>query len=221
MLCVKTIKQAQLETSPFRYTVIPQCFDTVTLNKLWEHLPGCNYYRSVRTTGSDKFYNVVNNILLKLGSNTANAESKLNLPWLLLVNTLKSKSYLEALSQVLQENLLDCPLEITLKRYGYGDFISSHTDKENVRATHMIFLNQVWEESWGGQLCFLYDKHTVFKKFLPIAQHSIAFVRANNSWHTVEPITKPNIERIAIQVAFWNITERIVLAGRKEEKVEV
>ena len=83
----------------------------------------------------------------------------------------------------------------------------------------MIFLNKDWNEKWGGQLCLMQDEQNVFKKILPIATHSVAFVRADNSWHSVEEITEQTAERIAIQVAFWNITQRQVLPGRVEETV--
>ncbi|MBV9575755.1 MAG: 2OG-Fe(II) oxygenase [Gammaproteobacteria bacterium] len=219
MINMDSIKNSKLIKSPFRYAVIANCLHQNAANKLFSDLPKENNYRSLRETGSDKTYNVVNNLLLKLGDANAHERNHLTPCWLDLTNQLQTGEYISSLSQLLEEDLSSCHLEITLKRYGYDDYISTHTDKEQVRATHMIFLNPTWDEQWGGQLCFKYDEHIIFKKFLPISAHSVAFVRATNSWHAVEKIVKPDIERIAVQVAFWNKTNREVLPGRVEEIV--
>jgi Rps23 Pro-64 3,4-dihydroxylase Tpa1-like proline 4-hydroxylase len=221
MIIIEQIKKAILTKLPFNYAVIPQCISEDSVNKLLDNMPQNNYYRSLRDTGSDKTYNVVNNLLLKLGEMKFNNESNLNDCWIQLVNALQSKQYINVLSNLLQEDLSECHQEMTLKKYGYLDFISAHTDKADVRATHMIFLNKNWDEKWGGQLCFLRDENNIFKKFIPVIDHSVAFVRADNSWHSVEKIMLPEAERIAIQIAFWNITNRKVLPGRIEETVKL
>lgn len=221
MIDASKFNLSKLVERPFRYAVIKDCITQQNLKQLRTQLPLVNNYRSVREAGSDKTYNVVNNILLGLGSDRPNPDSHLSQAWQSLVYALKSNTYIQALSHLLDEDLAACHLEITLKRYGYGDFISAHTDKALVRATHMIFLNQTWDTHWGGQLCFMHDANTPFKKFLPLSDRSIAFVRSDNSWHAVDEIIEPSAERIAIQVAFWNVNLRTVLDGRIEQTVSV
>ena len=217
MIDIDMLKKAALVQDPFRYSIIEGILTENRVNSLLESMPEKNYYRSIREGGSDKTYNVVNNILLKLGEREYNKDSNLSVEWQALVQNLQGKDYIEALSSLLQENLSTCSQEITLKRYTEGDFISAHTDKENVRATHMLFLNKNWDKQWGGELCFLHNETDVFKNILPVYTCSAAFVRADNSWHSVTKMEGKNIERIAIQIAFWNVTERQVLPGRVEE----
>lgn len=220
MISIDSIKSAKLIAEPFRYSQVTNLMSKETITKLLRCVPLNNYFRSERYSGSDKTYNVVNNLLLKLGEREYNPDSNLHEHWISLVQDLTSSAYINALSTLLGVNLLTCSQEITLKRYGYGDFISAHTDTENVTATHMIFLNERWQEDWGGHLCFLQDEQQVFLKIKPVSENSVAFVRANNSWHSVEKIMHSNAERIAIQVAFWNVTQRNILPGRIEESLD-
>jgi Rps23 Pro-64 3,4-dihydroxylase Tpa1-like proline 4-hydroxylase len=216
MLNLNALSNSSLVDSPFKYSVINQVLLKDSVDALLLSFPQENYFRSTRNSGSDKTYNVVNNLLLKLGETSYNKEANLPREWQDLVTQLASKEYSLALSKLLAVDLSQSYLEITLKRYGHGDYISAHTDTENVKATHMIFLNDSWDDSWGGQLCFMDDNHKVFKRFLPLSQHSVAFVRSHNSWHSVDKIIEPKAERLAIQVAFWNIKDRNVLPGRIE-----
>lgn len=218
MINAKLLCQAALKNEPFRYAVINQCLTDDTINRLIQELPQEDYFRSLRENGSDKTYNVINNVLLKLGDNSPS----MHLPrcWQDFIQHLQSNDYIDPLSTLLREDLSSCRQEITLKRYGYGDFISPHTDREDVTATHLFFLNHDWDPAWGGGLLFLYNENEPFQKFLPTSKHSIAFVRSENSWHSVEKITHVDAERIAVQVAFWNRVERQVLAGRIETTVQ-
>lgn len=212
-----SIRQTSLEIEPYRYAVIKDFLNHSTIEKLLNHFPKENYYRSSRNYGSDKTYNVVNNTLLKLGEKKYNPESNLTFPWIQLVEELQGEKYIKELSFLLQENLQSCYQEITLKKYGVNDFISAHTDKSDVVATHMLFLNEVWDEGWGGQLCIMKNTEEIITKVLPLYLNSVAFVRSNNSWHSVEKITEPKAERVAIQVAFWRTKDRKVLSGRFDE----
>ncbi|MCD8542715.1 MAG: 2OG-Fe(II) oxygenase [Gammaproteobacteria bacterium] len=135
--------------------------------------------------------------------------------WQNLIIQLQSKAYIDALEHACGLQLSDAYQEITLKRYGHNHYISSHTDKEEVRATHMIFLNEHWEKEWGGELCFLNSNQEITNQFTPTYQQSVFFIRSENSWHSVNKIIHHNEERIAIQVAFWNTTQRTVLPGRQ------
>ncbi|MFN8771080.1 MAG: 2OG-Fe(II) oxygenase [Neisseriaceae bacterium] len=219
MIDTKFVESSILEKFPFKHALIGKCISEENRQKLLEDMPDDNYYRSVREGGSDKTYNVVNNILLKLGEKKFNKDSNLSECWINLVNSLQSKQYIQALSNVLQENLLDCYQEVTLKIYGGGDFISPHTDKADVKATHMIFLNETWSNEWGGNLCLLSDADSVCKKIIPTIDNTLAFVRSDNSWHSVEEIKNMQAERIALQVVFWNVDKRYTLAGRIEDTV--
>jgi Rps23 Pro-64 3,4-dihydroxylase Tpa1-like proline 4-hydroxylase len=218
MINLNALNHSILINKPFKYACINQFISEVNAEQLRSQLPEGHYYRSTRAGGSDKTYNVVNSILFNLEKQTTQDFNALPEPWKALLNALTSDEYRVRLEHLLNENLSNCYREITLKVYKKGDFLSYHTDKSDVKATHMIFFNENWDDHWGGQLVFSDARNNeAFVKFNPLWMHSVAFVRADNSWHSVLPIVTDEDERIALQVAFWNIKKREVLPGRIEE----
>lgn len=219
MINLNAITQATLKKEPFKYAIIEHFFSKAYAQDLLNQLPSNGNYKSMRTEGSDKTYNVVNNILLALGDDSWNKASEPSMLWIDCIGQLYSLQYRQALGALLDVDLTNSPMEITLKRYRYQDYISAHTDKKSVRATHMIFLNSSWNESWGGLLHFQNDSKEDFETFIPCRTTSVAFVRSENSWHRVCPMNHPDKERIAIQVAFWNEVDRKIAPGRKIEAI--
>ncbi len=215
MLDISKLYSASLVEVPFKFSLIQDFLDSNSGKILSDSLPHKGNYRSSRSEGSDKVYNVVNNILLPLEPELAKKNSNLPLLWESLIKQFQSLEYSEALSYLLKEDLEFCHIEITLKRYKYQDYISAHTDKACVKATHLLFLNDDWDAKWGGLLHLMYDSDNTYKTFLPTIASSLAFVRSDASWHKVCPVTQPNKERLALQVAFWNTVERYVAPGRK------
>lgn len=218
MLAVNNIHKAKLIDFPFKYSKIQNVLSAAQAETLLKNLPIDGNYRSARSEGSDKVYNVVNNILVELGKETLHNEH-LDESWNSFIQEVQGPSYRSALSELLNEDLINCYMEVTLKRYKHQDYISAHTDKDAVRATHMIFLNADWDTQWGGLLHFLHDNQEILETFLPTVAQSVAFVRSPVSWHKVCPVLPIDKERVAVQVAFWNRIDRTVLAGRRIEKL--
>ncbi len=220
MINYNAIDDSILINKPFKYSCINQLISEMDAKTLREQMPKDFFSRSIRDNGSDKTYNVLNNILFNLEQQATQKNELIPPLWMALLADLTSDDYRLRLENLLKEDLSDCYQEITLKVYRQGDFLSYHTDKENVKATHMLFFNDTWNESWGGQLHFSGAKDAEpFIKFSPLWMHSVAFVRAENSWHAVPKVSVPSVERIALQVAFWNIKQRQVLPGRVEKQV--
>lgn len=220
MINFDNIKNSILVKKPFKYTIINNCFPTEFLNEVLENIPHENYFRSIRNEGNDKTYNVINNILVKLGENSYNKENNLSQNLINFLNIITSKDYISAISNLLENNLTECFMEVTLKKYTYQDFISPHTDTEKVTATHMIFLNQTWEHSWGGELCLMNNPNDTFLNLPPLNTYSLAFVRSPASWHSVNQILNKQAQRVVIQVAFWNTKQRIVMPGRIDDSIK-
>lgn len=215
MISLNAILDSKLEQHPFTYSIVENLLSKETVENLLSALPTKNYYRSVRTMGSDKQYDVVNNILLNLETNACDT-SALPEQWLKLMNILQDKSYIQAISQLLQVDLQKAYQEITFKNYSNSHYLSPHTDKDYVIATHLIFLNLEWEQNWGGELQLHDPQQVVVKSHLPLWDRSFAFVRSNESWHSVNPVNHPSAVRRVIQVAFWKTNQRVVLPGREE-----
>ena len=213
-LNLQNISEATLVHEPFKYAVISNLITPSQALLLQDNLPTKAFYRSKRQFGSDKTYNMANQILLELGDNNDSCFNTLSDEWQEFIKFINSSEYRKALSDLLEVDLIACHLELTLKQYSEHDFISAHTDRDWVTATHLFFLNSHWDDAWGGILQFLNGDGKPFLFLPPLFQHSVAFVRADNSWHEVTPINHPLEKRLALQVAFWNTIERYVLPGR-------
>lgn len=202
---------------PFRYAVIDDLLTETQASQLSSDFPDGGFYRSSRNFGSDKTYQVDNNILLVLSGE--NQECKESLPnvWRDFLTFLEGREYRLALSEMLEIDLSKCHLEITLKKYKKNDYISAHTDRSWVDATHLFFLNNHWESEWGGYLQLLTAEKEAFLSLAPVFNRSVAFVRSDESWHEVTPVLHPTEQRLALQVALWNTTDRFILPGRVTE----
>jgi Rps23 Pro-64 3,4-dihydroxylase Tpa1-like proline 4-hydroxylase len=215
MINFKAITSSKLENDPFTFSVIENVICREAIEELLQYLPTKNYYRSVRSSGSDKTYDVVNNILLKL--ETCHVD-KTALPpiWQGLISVLHDRVYIESLSNLLNIDLKDSYQEITFKNYSNNNYLSPHTDKDYVLATHLIFLNLDWDVQWGGELLLHNPNHEVVRRHLPVWNKSFAFVRSDKSWHSVSAVQHEAAVRRVIQIAFWRVNQRVVLPGREE-----
>jgi SM-20-related protein len=220
MINYDAIKNSTLINSPFKYSKISMVLNEKDAKLLRNNLPNDNFFYSVRKSGSDKTYTVVNNILLHLENENTNLNESLPTVWQKFLQEITSEKYKVVLSALIGVDVSKCHQEITLKIYNEGDFLSCHTDREEVKATHMFFLNEEWNDAWGGQLVFTKAKNSEpFIEFAPLWTQSVVFVRSDNSWHYVPMITAPQAKRIALQVAFWNVNYRAVQNGRIEKKL--
>jgi hypothetical protein len=83
-----------------------------------------------------------------------------------------------------------------------------HTDQPSKILTHLLFLNEQWLSNWGGCLQILNSQEpdSIYQEILPLSNYSVVFIRADNSWHMVNPVTKEAPKyRLAAQVAFLRI----------------
>lgn len=215
MININAISNSKLENDPFTFSVIENIICQQKIAELLQALPTKNYYRSIRNSGSDKTYDVVNNILVQLETKQTDTSSLTPL-WQQLVNELQSGPYISALANLLNIDLSNACQEITFKNYLNNNYLSPHTDKDYVLATHLIFLNIEWDAQWGGELLLHNADLEIVRRHLPIWNKSFAFVRSDKSWHSVNSVHHETAVRKAIQIAFWRTNERKVLPGREE-----
>ena len=215
LININALSQSHLTLTPFKFSVIKKFIDQKKMKFLVSNLPSSGYYRSIREHGSDKHYNVLNKILVDLQHGRCQDDS---LPscWTNLISELQHEDYRRSLSHLLQIDLSQTYQEITLKCYSNKNFLSPHTDKDLVVATHLIFLNLDWQAAWGGELMLMNDPQTCFKRHIPRWDQSFAFVRSDQSWHAVAPVLNDDVTRMVLQVAFWRTNQRQVLPGRIE-----
>ncbi|MCX6299814.1 MAG: hypothetical protein NTY72_12075, partial [Bacteroidetes bacterium] len=82
MLNINALTTATLKKSPFKYSTIYEFLPPSYANDLLKDLPSAGNYKSTRSSGSDKTYQVVNNILLAIGDSEYNKVSEPSPIWI-------------------------------------------------------------------------------------------------------------------------------------------
>lgn len=119
-----------------------------------------------------------------------------------LIEELEGPELTEALSEKFGQNLHPYPRLTTIMRKSQPKYGAIHTDGASKIMTMLVYMNDKWDPSEGGQLRVLYDE----KRFEPFAAEVVpkmgnifAFLRSDNSWHGHRPFAG---ERKVIQIAW-------------------
>ncbi|HLB43334.1 MAG TPA: 2OG-Fe(II) oxygenase [Gammaproteobacteria bacterium] len=218
LINIDNIYKTKANSAPYQNAIVKDVINLDNVIKLIKTLPTASFKYVSRQTGSDKTYKVHNNIIYSLSDQATNQ----GLPdiWLKLVNELTSHIYREAITDLMGYNVNNSFIEITLKQYRLGDYISPHTDRDSVPVTHVVFLNPHWENHWGGEFCILASESQIVEEIKPIWNNSIVFKQSEKSWHSVNPCKSPLINRVGLQIAFWITQDKIIQPGRHEHTYE-
>lgn len=88
---------------------------------------------------------------------------------------------------------------------GHVDYsLHPHLPGKERRLSVIVFLNDRWEEAWGGALCLLDPMGNVVKRIHPAPGRVVAFENSDLSYHAVEPVTGP-AERVTAAVYFLTV----------------
>lgn len=215
LINLNCINHSLVNYYPYQYAIINNFIALDVVRNLVNNLPNNLFFKHVkRDEGSDKTYKVSNSILFSLEKQS----SLDDLPevWLKLVKNLTSIEYRQAISNLMDFDITQCFIEITLKKYQLNDYISPHTDRDLVPMTHVIFLNEYWEKEWGGDFCILESSETIVTEIIPVWDNSVVFRQSSNSWHAVKLCRSSTALRIGLQIAFWKDQVKFTLPGRYE-----
>lgn len=198
------IAQAKLNKTPYHYGKINGMFDSNLYLQL------CNDYPKVGFThcealSQDKTYSMYMRQLCDTRKHDIDIDD-LSESWSLLVRELKSKAYLQTLSDHAQHDLSQCDVEINCWQYASGGWLSPHTDKPEKVISQLFYFNEQWQDSWGGQFHVLNSENEddIHETIYPDENTSVILVRSNNSWHSVAPLSCPShITRRLVQIIYW------------------
>lgn len=203
---------------PFRFNIYDSLINTDNIHALYNAVPNEEIDLTIRNTGSDKSYKLHNRVLFDEANNID--FNALNLPpiWITLLSNLTSAAYIKNVAASLHEDILQSHVQIMLKQYEDGGYISMHTDDEAVYATHLFYINPHFDPSFGGDLLFHSNNYEIAAQFPAIPSLSILFERSDCSWHSVEPCYSTRFPKITLQIAFWKKLKKRGYVGRQYSK---
>ncbi|MEM9546932.1 MAG: 2OG-Fe(II) oxygenase family protein [Bacteroidota bacterium] len=200
----QAIEKASFRTYPYKLGTIEHVVHKSYQKQLLARFPESNFTRVVKST-QDKSYEMNIRPILKPGSNAIVSASQLDSLWIQLIEELKSAEYRNLISTITGISLDDCEVEVNLWKYTNGSNLSVHKDKDEKVVTHLIYMNDIWKDSWGGHFCIHTEKsqESICEKILPVVDNSLILITTNNSWHSVAAV-KPEAHspRKGLQIIF-------------------
>lgn len=110
-------------------------------------------------------------------------------------------------SEYVRGRMASTSIKVRLCSYGPGDVMLPHTDQESRVATFILYLNEVWQEGWGGELSVLSGPSgdRVHAVCAPEYGKIAFFIRSECSWHMVRPVSPTaGQRRLTILMQFVN-----------------
>lgn len=193
---------------PYRWAVVQDLITPGAAQRLRDQLPPPQLLpRARRDAGGDKTYSMSVLPLLTRSQPLAMLD-QVGPAWRELIQELTASDYRSWVHSVVGVDVADAQLDIGLFVFGPGDRISSHTDKVNKYATHVFYLNPVWEETHGGQFEVRTSADLAdppYATITPAGGRSVLFPRSESSWHAVAPVSERAPEhRLTFQVEMWS-----------------
>ena len=210
-ICANKISQADVEQKPFRHLVVDDFLPTKMAYSAELLFP---------SKKSDIWDRQDDGVEKKLRS-TYKCEFDFPTPLQNIVRILNSRLILEVMSDALEiPKLTPDPyftgggLNMSLR----DGMLDVHVDGNyhdatglNRRVNAILFLNPVWEESWGGEFgIYTHGGRSLYKKIYPIMNRLVIFDTHDRSFHgTPEPITCPErYNRKSLILYYYTVAKR-------------
>ncbi|GAB3970366.1 2OG-Fe(II) oxygenase [Streptomyces sparsus] len=200
---------ARRDTSsePYHWSTVHGLLPAEVRSRLRDTMPPlAEFTRSERTAGGDKTYGMYVLPLVHRGEPLP-ALDKAGSDWAEFTTAIQGEDYRAWVREVVGADVGDASFDVGLFVFRAGDWVSSHTDKSDKSATHVLYLNEEWGAGDGGE--FLVrgtagDDAPVHAAISPGGGRSVLFARSDNSWHAVAPVAEGAPElRCTVQVEMW------------------
>jgi hypothetical protein len=111
-------------------------------------------------------------------------------PWQRFLRQVTGPAYRAAMQDLTGLDLTEAILKVAFYRYPPDAWFSPHPDDERKLLSHIFYINAVWPDDAGGRLLIhaRKDPDDVHASVVPLVGTSVAVVRSDNSWHSVQPV---------------------------------
>jgi SM-20-related protein len=205
MIDLTRVRPQALSTEPYQWAFIDRLFAPADGAALVQSFPR-DHFKTVIGYDGEKGYEYEARSLIPMGGDAPSRADCLSPAWRRLAEELSSPSYRAAMSRLTGLELGELPIEANVFHYSRKAWLGPHVDLEDKVVTHVLYFNEVWEESDGGCLTILRsaDMATAVKIIPPLVGNSAVLVRSDNSWHAVSRVRdKCRTSRRSMTITFY------------------
>lgn len=169
-LNIQKLREAELVSDPFLFTVVPGFLDPETVHKINATYP------EIERGGSYPIESLATDMLIKD-----------------VVAELDGPEFEQAVSEKFDVDLADRPKMYSLRGYTRSKDGRLHTDSKDKIITVLLYLNEDWAHA-GGRLRILRNGHDVDDFVCEVPPDNgtlLIFKRSDNSWHGHHPFEGP------------------------------
>ncbi len=162
LLNLEALRDAQLQTDPFDYLVVPGFLSREVLTRVNADYP------AIETAANHALEN------LQFGAEFA-----------ALMNEMQGPEFAEALGEKFDMDLASLPSTVTVRKFCERTDGNIHTDHKSKVITALLYFNESWEHE-DGQLRMLRSKDNIedyAAQVPPLGGSLLAFRRTDHSWH--------------------------------------
>ena len=194
----------RIERPPTWY-LIENPFQPDAYQALAESYPREGFTTNERNSGSKKHYRFDVCNLIDHDHRTASLQRVAEV-WRDFVEFVSGSAYRKALSERVGVDLSAASVSLGLYRYGPGDWVAPHLDKDDKLINQLFYFNTAWDPAWGGSLEMLShsDLASSCASLPPVYTHSAIIVRTSQTWHMVKPVACDAPQhRLSAQLELW------------------
>lgn len=196
LINLKAFDDSEMAAWPWRWALVKDVISVASANNIVAEMSTL-FFKRVTSTRMDKQYSMD----LLDASTLLDHEMSIYK----ISEEIRSLSYKDALGDFVGHTLAGMKQTINLWRYEENDYLSPHKDKTEKFLSHLIYLNEHWDECSGGLLNVLEtsDEDSAVGRIIPKCGNSAIILNCEKSWHSVSPVNNCETPRYCIQVIFW------------------
>ena len=194
-----------LSSQPYRWAFVDQLFSATDAKDLVKTFPR-DHFKTVKGYDGEKGYEYEARSLVMMGATVPSRPEYLSPSWRQLAEDLLSEDYRQAMSRLTGMDLGKLPVEINVFHYGRSAWLGPHVDLQDKLVTHVLYFNDLWNETDGGCLTVLRsgDMNDKERVILPLIGNSVVLVRSDNSWHAVSRVRDEcRVSRRSMAITFY------------------